>query len=162
MTRFRVGRKMTCKARTKGGLFGKVMFQQAQSFGGLRRTASKPNKLRPLSILRLWGLPNFERPQSFRGSRFKKIEASQHFETLGASKPREAPILLRFKTQKIEASQHFGALGAPKPGEASIFLGFKCKNAGRPQKTQKTQYFGGLGRPALKSNRLRLLSILKH
>ena len=93
MTRSRVGRRMKCKARTKSrravlerGLFGKIIIELAQSFGGLRRTASKPNKLRPLSILRLWGLPNLERPQSFRGSRLKKIEASQHFGTLGAPK----------------------------------------------------------------------------
>ena len=30
----------------------------------------------------------------------REIEASQHFETLGASKPREGPIFSRFKTQK--------------------------------------------------------------
>ena len=118
----------------------------------------------------------------------KKIEASQHFGTLGAPKHWEAPIFSRFNTQKdwglsalwdcgssktlrglnfvqvriqkIEASQYFGTLGAPKPGEASIFLGFKCKNAGRPQKTLMTQSFGGLGRPALNTKRLRPLSIL--
>ena len=70
-------------------------------------------------------------------------------------------MLLRFGFKKIEASQYFGTLGAPKPGEASIFLVFKCKNAGRPQKTLMTQFFGGLGRRALKSNRLRPLIILK-
>ena len=109
--------------------------------------------------------------RSWRTSlKFKQIEDSQHFETLGASKPREAPIFSRFKTQKdrglsacwdsgssktlrgfnlvevrtpkkIEASQYFGRLGAPKPGEASIFLGFNCKNAGRPQKTQTTIFW---------------------
>ena len=96
------------------GLFGKVMFQQAQSFGGLRRTALKPNRLRPLSILGLWELQNTERPQSFRGSILKKIEASQHFGTLGAPKHWEAPIFSRFGFKKIEASQYFGTLGAPK------------------------------------------------
>ena len=123
------------------------MFQRAQSFGGLRRTASKPNKVRPLSILRLWGLPNFERPQSFRGSRFKKIEASQHFETLGASKPREASIFFGIYLQKcwkapkdcndsrlkkIEASQHFGTLGAAEHGEARILLRFQTQKKLRP------------------------------
>ena len=143
------------------GLFGKVMFQQAQSFGGLRRTALKPNRFRPLSILKLWELPNLERPQSFRGPRLKKIEASQHFGTLGASKHWEASILFRFGFKKIEASQYFGTLGAPKPGEASIFLGFKCKNAERHQKTLMTQSFGSLGRPAWNTKKLRPLSILK-
>ena len=134
------------------------MTLMTQSFGGLGRPALKSNRLRPLSILKLWGLPNLERPQSFRGSKLKKIEASQHVGTLGAAEHGEAPILLRFG---FKASQYFGTLGAPKPGEASIFLVFKCKNAGRPQKTLMTQSFGGLGRPALKSNRLRPLSILK-
>ena len=133
-----------------------------QSFGGLGRPALKSNRLRPLSILKLWGLPNLERPQSFRGSRLKKIEASQHFGTLGAAEHGEARILLRFQTQKkIEACQCFGMLGAPKPGEASMFLGFECKNAGKPQKILMTQSFGSLGRPALNSKRLRPLSILK-
>ena len=68
--------------------------------------------------------------------------------------------MFRFGLKKIEASQYFGTLGAPKPGEASIFLGFKCKNAGRPQKTLMTQSFGGLGRPALYTKRLRPLSTL--
>ena len=136
------------------GLFEKVMFQQAQSFGDLRHTALKPNRLRPLSILRLWGLPNLERPQSFRGPRLKKIEASQHFGTVGASKHWEASILFRFGFKKIEASQYFGTLGAPKPGEASIFLGFTCKNAGRPQKTLMTQSFGSLGRPAWNTKKI--------
>ena len=73
----------------------------------------------------------------------KKIETSQHFEILGASKLLEAPIFLRFKdstrlrplstsepwelqnterpqlfwvqdSKKIEASQHFGTLGVAK------------------------------------------------
>ena len=91
---------------------------------------------------------------------FKEIEASQYFGTLGAPKPGEASILFRFGFKKVEASQYFGTLGAPKPGEASIFLGFKCKNAGRPQNTLMTQSFGGLGRPALNTKRLRPLSIL--
>ena len=132
-----------------------------QSFGGLGRPALKSNRLRPLSVLKLWGPPNLERPQSFRGSKLKKIEASQHFGTLGAAEHGEAPILLRFGFKKIEESQYFGTPGAPKPGEASIFLVFKCKNAGRHRKTLMTQSFGGLGRPALESNRLRPLSILK-
>ena len=68
--------------------------------------------------------------------------------------------MFRFGLTKIEASQYFGTLGAPKPGEASILLGFKCKNAGRPQKTLMTQSFGGLGRPALNTKRLRPLSTL--
>ena len=127
------------------------------SFGNLGRPAWNTKKLRPLSILKLWELPNLERPQSFRDPRLKKIEASQHFGTLGASKHWEASILFRFGFKKIEASQYFGTLG---PGEASIFLRFKCKNAGRPQKTLMTQSFGGLGRPALYTKRLRHLSTL--
>ena len=132
-----------------------------QSFGSLGRPAWNTKKLRLLSILKLWELPNLERPQSFRDPRLKKIEASQHFGTLGASKHWEASILFRFGFKKIEASQYFGTLGAPNPGEASIFLGFKCKNAGRPQKTLMTQSFGSLGRPAWNTKKLRPLSILK-
>ena len=55
-----------------------------QCVGGLGRIALQSNRLRPLSILRLWGIPNLERPQSFRGSRLKKIEAFQHFGILKA------------------------------------------------------------------------------
>ena len=110
------------------------MFQQAQSFGDLRRTALKPNRLRPLSILRLWGLPNLERPQSFRGPRLKKIEASQHFGTLGASTLRGLNFVQVRIQKKIEASQYFGTLGAPKPGEASIFLGLSAKTLGGPKR----------------------------
>ena len=36
-----------------------------QSFGSLGRPALNTKKLRPLSILKLWGLPNLERPNLF-------------------------------------------------------------------------------------------------
>ena len=43
-------------------------------------------RLRSRSTLGLWELQNTERPQCFWVSGFKKIEVSQHFGTLGATK----------------------------------------------------------------------------
>ena len=90
----------------------------------------------------------------------KQIEASQHFETLGASKPQEAPIVLRFKTEENSGLSTLWDSGSSKTLRSLIFWGFNCKSAGKLQKTQMAQSLGSLGRPALKS-RLRPLSILR-
>ena len=139
--------------------FGLKKIEASQYFG--RLGAPKPGEasifLGYIKMQKRWEAPKDSNDsifwKSWKTSReLKEIEASQHFETLGASKPREAPkdsndsiFWKSWKTSRelkeIEASQHFETLGLPNLERPQSFRGSKLK------KIEASQHFRTLGAP---------------